>query len=135
MLSHFSNELRSIARDVLNSTSDDKNVLRDTLEMCYSHSLHASGTLDSDNYFVPLGEASLQWPYDPDFESEDYYEDEDRIAIDDGYAKAFRVRCERKSEKEGQHREHWIRFWVLALIKCPDGPTLFLFASKPSFSL
>jgi hypothetical protein len=120
MLSHFSNGLRSIARDVLNSTSDDNNVLRETLEMCYGQALHASRTLHSDNYFIPLGEASLEWPYDPDFESEDYYEHEDRIAIDDGYAEAFRVRCERKSEKERQQREEWIRFWVQALSKCPN---------------
>lgn len=125
MLSHFTNELRSIARDVLNSTSDDNNVLRDTLEMCYGQALHASGTLHSDNYFIPLGEASLEWPYDPDFESEDYYEHEDRIAIDDGYAEAFRVRCERKFEKERQQREEWISFWVQALSKCPNGSTLF----------
>ncbi|KAJ5288310.1 hypothetical protein N7508_011085 [Penicillium antarcticum] len=125
MLSHFSNELRSIARDVLNSTSDDKNVLRETLEMCYGQTLYASGTLHSDNYFIPLGEADLGWPYDPDFESEDYYEHEDRIVMDDGYAEAFRVRCERKSEKERQQREQWTEFWVQALSKCPDGPTLF----------
>ncbi|KAF7136918.1 hypothetical protein CNMCM5793_006580 [Aspergillus hiratsukae] len=125
MLSHFHNKLRSIARDVLNSTSDDSNVLREILEICYNQALHTSGTLHSDDYFIPLGEASLEWPYDPDFESEEYYEHEERLAVDDGYAEVFRVRCERKSEKERQQREEWIRFWVQALNKCPDGPTLF----------
>ncbi|KAJ5392773.1 hypothetical protein N7465_011747 [Penicillium sp. CMV-2018d] len=125
MLSHFTDELRSITRDVLNSTSDDNNVLRVILEMCYDKALDASGILHSDNYFIPLGEASLESPYDPDFESEDYYEHEDRIAIDDGYTEAFRVRCKHQSEKERQQREEWIRFWVHALNKCPNGPTLF----------
>ncbi|KAG9257184.1 uncharacterized protein F5Z01DRAFT_647920 [Emericellopsis atlantica] len=124
MLSHFDDKVKSIARDVLNSAGDDTNVLREILEMCYSQSLHTSGTLHSDNYFIPLGEASLEWPYDPDFESEQYYEHEDRAA-DDGYAAAFRLRCERKSESERKQREEWIRFWVSALGNCPDGPTLF----------
>lgn len=87
--------------------------------MCYGQALHISGTLHSDNYFIPLGEASLAWLYDPDFESKDYYEHEDRLAVDYSYAEAFRVRCERKSEKEGQQREEWIRFWVQALSNCP----------------
>lgn len=121
LLSHFDDELRSIARDVLNSTSDDSNVLRETLEMCYNQALHTSGILHSDSYFIPLGEASLEWPYDPDFESEEYYDHENRLAVDDGYAETFRMRCERKFEKERQQREEWIGFWVQALSKYSDG--------------
>jgi len=70
------------------------------LELCYSQSLHTSGTLHFDNYFIPLGEVSFEWPYDPDFESEEYYEHEDRLAADQGYAEPFRVQCECKSENE-----------------------------------
>ncbi|KAJ5281509.1 hypothetical protein N7478_006881 [Penicillium angulare] len=66
MLSHYTAELRNIARDVLNSTGDDSNVLRETLEICYGQGLHTSGRLHSDKYFVPLGEANLEWPYDPE---------------------------------------------------------------------
>jgi len=117
--------LRSIAQDVLNSTSDDSNVLREILEMCYNQAFHTSGTLHSANYFIPLGEASLEWPYDPDFESEEYYNHEDRLDTDDSYAETFRMQCERKLEKERQQEEEWIAFWVQALSKCPDGPTLF----------
>lgn len=125
MLPHYTTELRSIVRDVLNSTEDDRNVLRETLEMCYGQALHTSGALHSDNYLIPLGEASLEWPYDPDFESEDYYEHENRLDIDYRYAEAFRVQCERKCDNERRENEEWIRFWVQALGQCPDGPTLF----------
>lgn len=100
ILSHFDGELRSIAQDVLNSTSDDSSVLREILELCYGQSLPTSDTLHFDNYFIPLGEASLEWPYDPDFESEEYYEHEDRLAVDSGYVEAFCVQCECKSENE-----------------------------------
>ncbi|KAJ9129615.1 hypothetical protein NKR23_g12500, partial [Pleurostoma richardsiae] len=88
ILSYFDDELRSIAQGALNNTSDDSSVLREILELCYRQSLHASGTLHFDNYFIPLSEASLEWPYDPDFESEKYYEHENRLA-DEGYAEAF----------------------------------------------
>lgn len=125
ILSSFDDELRSIAHDVLNSTSDDSNTLREFLEMCYRQALYTSGTLHSDNYFIPLREASLEWPYDPDFESEEYYDHENRLDVDDGYAKAFRSRCERKFEEERRQEEEWIGFWAQALSKCPDGPTLF----------
>ncbi|KAJ5558482.1 hypothetical protein N7535_008695 [Penicillium sp. DV-2018c] len=89
MLPHYTTELRNIARKVLNGTGDDGNVLRETLEQCYGQALHTSGALHSDNYFVPLGEARLEWPYDPDFESEEYYEHENRLEIDENYAEAF----------------------------------------------
>ena len=125
ILSYFDGELRTIARDVLNGASDDSSVLREILERCYSQSLHTSGALHYDNYFIPLSEASLGWPYDPDFESEEYYEHENRLDVDEGYAEAFRVQCERKSENERKQREEWIGFWVRALSECPNGPTLF----------
>ncbi|KAK3299582.1 uncharacterized protein B0H64DRAFT_102348 [Chaetomium fimeti] len=128
-LSYFDGELRSIAQDVLDSTSDDSSVLREVLERCYSQSLHPSGTLHYDNYFIPLRESRLEWPYDPDFESEEYYDHEERLAVNEGYAEAFRVRCEHKYESESQNErkegEAWIGFWVRAFSQCPNGPTLF----------
>jgi hypothetical protein len=129
MLSHFTNELRSIAGNALNSTNDHNSVLREILEMCYKQAHCYSGTLQSDDYFIQLGESSPEWPYDPDFESEEYYEHDDRIVIEIGYAEAFRKQMEHKSEQERQERQHkkqeWIRFWVQMLSRCPDGPTLF----------
>lgn len=123
-LSHFDVELRSIARSVLDSSSDDSSLLREILELCYNQSLRPSGTLHFDNYFIPLNEGRLGWPYDADFESEEYYEHEERLG-DDVYAEAFRIRCERKSESERKQREEWIGFWVRAISTCPNGSTLF----------
>ncbi|KAJ5736771.1 uncharacterized protein N7483_001896 [Penicillium malachiteum] len=130
ILPRYTNELECIARNVLDSTGDDNNVLRETLEMCYDQALCTSGTLHLDNHFISLGEASLEWPYNPDFESDDYYDHENRLDIDDRYAEAFLAQCERESklnkrERERQENEEWIRFWVRALGQCPDGPTLF----------
>lgn len=91
MLSHFNEELTCIVQDVLNGTSDNSNVLREILETCYYQAINTSGTLHSDNYFIPLGEARSEWPYDPDFESEAYYNHINRLDADKSYVEAFRV--------------------------------------------
>ncbi|KAL3264530.1 hypothetical protein ABHI18_000643 [Aspergillus niger] len=124
MLLHFSDEVRRIIRNVLDdANTDDCSVVRKILEKCYDQSLRASGTLHPAEYFDSLEEASLEEPYDPDFESEEYYEHENRLAIDDSYADALRVQCERRAEREQHQREEWIGFWVRALRECPDEPT------------
>ncbi|PYH65527.1 uncharacterized protein BO88DRAFT_471416 [Aspergillus vadensis CBS 113365] len=124
MLSHFSDEVKRIAGNVLDDeTTDERSVLRIIMEECYAQALCTSGTLHSDKYFEFLEETSFEEPVDPDFESEEYYEHENRLAINDSYAEAYCVQCERKAERKEQQREEWIGFWVRALSKCPDEPT------------
>lgn len=60
ILSHFDGEVRSIAQNVLHNTSDNSNVLRKILELCYSQSLHIFSTLHFDNYLISLDKASLE---------------------------------------------------------------------------
>jgi hypothetical protein len=67
-------------------------VLWRVAEECYSQATKPLGKLDAENYFAPLEEAYLQWPYDPDYESKEYYEHENRL-----YAAAFREREQRRS--------------------------------------
>ncbi|BCR95666.1 uncharacterized protein AKAW2_20606A [Aspergillus luchuensis] len=124
MLSHFSDEVKRIAGNVLDDeTTNESSVMRRILEECYAQALCDSGTLHPNKYFKSLEETSFEEPYDPDFESGEYYEHENRLAIDDSYAEAYRVQCERKAERKEQQREEWIGFWVRALSKCPDEPT------------
>ncbi|KAJ0418665.1 hypothetical protein BJY00DRAFT_314815 [Aspergillus carlsbadensis] len=125
LLSHFDDQIMGIAREVLDSTSDESHAAREILERCYDQALDHSGALHVDNYFVPLGEASLGRPYDADFESEAYYQHQERLYSDEGYAKAHLARYEREAEQERRQKEEWIGFWVQALSRCPDGPTLF----------
>ena len=125
MLSHFDEQIRSIVRDVLNDASYRNCVPWKIAEECYNQAASYSGALHSNNYFIERDEACLEWPYDPDFEAEEYYEHEDRLEIDDDYAKAMEERMERKREEREQEEQSWIDFWVLVLHRCPDGPTLF----------
>lgn len=134
LLSHFDSKLSSIVKGVLEKSTDtdhdgSSGVIREVLEKCYSQSLDPKGTLHVDSYIIEQNEASLAWPFDPDFESEEYYQHQDLLDLDEGYARSFRLRCEEKAMREEEEKrrkcEIWMRFWVGALSKCPDGPTLF----------
>ncbi|RAH58279.1 hypothetical protein BO85DRAFT_448338 [Aspergillus piperis CBS 112811] len=134
MLSHFSDEVKRIAGNILDDeTTNESSVMRRILEECYAQALCDSGTLHPDEYFEFLEGTSFEEPYDPDFESEEYYEHENRLAIDDSYAEAYRVQCERKAERKEQQREEWIGFWVRALSTCPDEPTTLFYPPASRF--
>ncbi|KAK4109385.1 hypothetical protein N656DRAFT_692126, partial [Canariomyces notabilis] len=124
LLSHFDARLKSIARDVVsNSTIDEESVLREILERCYSQAVDAHGALNCNDYYIPLDYPVN--PYDPDFESEQYYEHEDRLDIDEVNAAWFARECERRANNPEKREEEWIGFWFQALGNCPHGPTLF----------
>jgi hypothetical protein len=124
LLSHFDTKIKDIVREVLNKTSD-QNVLWRAAEECYKQAISPSGSLHADDYFDPLEEACLEWPYDPDFESEEYYEHENRLDVDEDYAAAFQVKAKRRSEARRKDRQGWIDFWIRVLNNSPDGPVLF----------
>jgi dsDNA-specific endonuclease/ATPase MutS2 len=57
LLSHFTDELKSIARDFINRARDDETVLSRIIEVCYNQSLSCSGVLHHDRYSIPLRRA------------------------------------------------------------------------------
>ena len=124
ILSHFDKQIRDIVREVLNNTSD-RDVLWKVAEECYNQVTSPSGDLYADDYFVPLEEACLEWPYDPDFESEEYYEHENRLGMDEGYTAAFQKQTQHRSEARRKDRQSWPEFWIMVLNNSPAGPTLF----------
>jgi len=129
LLSHFDGKLRKIIKHAMHNTINEETAMREILERCYSQVVDPHGTLNCDDYYLALEEACLGWPYDLDFETEAYYEHEDRLGADERYAARFRVETERYFERQMQNQknreERWISFWVQALANCLGGPTLF----------
>lgn len=130
LLSYFKSDIKAIVQGVLSSAvSGEPRFLR-VLEKCYKCALDDMGVLSCDRYFDYIDEVSLASPYDPDYESEQFYEHEDRLQIDQKYAARIEAERERKYTELLIEREHtervWIGFWSQALQKCPGGPTLFL---------
>jgi hypothetical protein len=127
LLLHFEHELKAIIKDTCEDAGWDQNPMISILEACHNQAL--SGDLNVENYFTPLYEANFASPYDPDFESEEYYEHENRLQVDDDYAEAESVRRQRRSDEriknEMRTSRAWIRFWVRMLHGCQGGPTLF----------
>lgn len=104
LLSHFDANIKTIVRNTINTHSDQSVLWRVAVE-CYQQAASPSGALHDDNYLIPLEEAHLQWPYDPDFESEDYYEHEDRLDVDEEYAAGYRAQAERNAARRSEaHR-------------------------------
>ncbi|MCJ1395427.1 hypothetical protein MMC18_008313 [Xylographa bjoerkii] len=124
LIQHFDIQIKDIVRKVLSDTSD-QNVLWKVAEECYKQATSPLGSLHADNYFVPIEEARLGWPYDSDFESEEYYEHEDRLDLDEHYAAAFQKRIELRSEARRKDEQSWVDFWLRVLNNSPAGPTLF----------
>ncbi|EDN93604.1 hypothetical protein SS1G_09471 [Sclerotinia sclerotiorum 1980 UF-70] len=125
ILSHFDKEIRSIIQSVLKSSSDNHCILWKIAEECYNQATITYGKLHPDNYFITRGEASLQWPYDPDYQAEEYYEHEELMQADQGYARMFEEKFQRMLEEERRNKQSWVDFWVAVLNNCPNGPTLF----------
>ncbi|KAF5875133.1 uncharacterized protein Bfra_003586 [Botrytis fragariae] len=123
MLTHFDEQIRSIVRGVLDNSSDV--ILWKIAEECYNQASSYSGSLHTDNYFVPHDEALLERPYDPDYQAEGYYEHEDRLLIDQNYAKSIEEQTQHRREEREREEELWVDFWVFVLGRCPNGPTLF----------
>ncbi|KAH9876392.1 hypothetical protein J1614_003871 [Plenodomus biglobosus] len=89
LISHFESAIRDIVQEVLKSTSS-RDVLWRAAEACYEQAISPAGSPHADDYFDPLEEACLAWPYDPHFDSESYYEHENQLLVDEDNAAASR---------------------------------------------
>jgi hypothetical protein len=81
--------------------------------------------MHEDNYFDLLEETCLEWPYDPGFDSEEYYEHEGRHLMDDSYAFVFQIQADRRFDAPMQERQSLVELWINTLHTMPNGPTLF----------
>ncbi|GIZ48700.1 hypothetical protein CKM354_001175000 [Cercospora kikuchii] len=125
----FKDDVKYILDEVLGANKDNETALRRVLEECYSQSAQSSGSLHASRWLAEQAESFLETPYDPDFQSEHYYEHEDRLANDENYAESWRVRREQESKQRERDDEKitasWVRFWRYQLRSCRDEPTLF----------
>ena len=51
-----------------------------------------------ENYDIILDEAALESPFDPDYESEQYYEHQSRLDVDENYAAMTRYNAKLKAD-------------------------------------
>lgn len=129
LLKFFGAPLEKIVHRVLSIVIDHDSTLRRVIEECYKQSVDKNDTLHVNQYYDSLEEIWLESPYDPDFDSEMYCEHENRLHVDENYAKVHYQRQERLNEEMVERRKNlcykWNALWLYALVRSPDGPTLF----------
>jgi hypothetical protein len=128
LLSHFDKQIRDIIKKVLHDNRD-REVLWRVAEECFNQITSNSGKLGTCYYFDKMDENTLEWPYDPDFESEQYEEHHNRLEVDKVYAadhqKALDKRFKDREDVSVMERKCWLEFWMRVLNGSPAGPTLF----------
>ena len=109
LLSRFDGQIREIIREVLNNTSDLE-VLWRVAEKCYKEASSRDGILHAD---------------DSDFDSEEYYEHEDRLDLNENHDASFQKQPKQNDKAKRKRRQSWTDFWIDVLNDSPAGPTLF----------
>jgi hypothetical protein len=129
LLEHFKSEIKAIIRTTLDTYGYHADAHRKILEQCYFGTCDRNGPLHSQFFFAVQDESSLQSPFDPDFQSAEYYEHENLLEIDEHYAKSHSIRQERLYASRANHRnrtqQSWTGFWLEMLEASDHGPTLF----------
>jgi hypothetical protein len=130
LLNHFKNIIQRIALEIITADVDADEMLWRTAEECYEEAFWPNGALSSSDYYDQQEETYSEGPYDPDFESEEYYEHENRLACDENYANMIQenslIRHRQEQRGETACNEMWINFWGDALQHFAGSTTLFL---------
>ena len=127
VLKYFRTMIEELVHDHLDSASEGRNRkdLIAILDKCTAEV--EDGDLSAQNYYDDMAERALEWPYDPDFQSEHYYEHQDRLEIDEGYAEMTRHNAELREDQDRRHRRDgqtaWVSFWQSARELASTGPT------------
>lgn len=124
LLIHFDRDIKNVIRTVTDTHSDQSVLWRVAVE-CYQQAASPCGPLHINNYLLPFREASLQSPFDPDFESEEYYEHENRLDCAEAYRAQAEYNAEVRSAAHRRYTDMWPGFWISAINQSPRGPTLF----------
>ncbi|KAJ3548779.1 hypothetical protein NM208_g839 [Fusarium decemcellulare] len=127
LMPYFKEPIKAIVRSVLDESNDEASALWKIVEECYNEAVRPSGTLKCANYYDSL--RGLARPYALGFVREKLHAHENRRIVDEDYAedgrRIPRENMQRKTRAREQEKQVWINFWVRALSRCPDGPTLF----------
>jgi hypothetical protein len=112
ILTHFESRIERIVRDYLDSHSQGRS--REDLIAILDRFIVKvdNGDLAAEEYHIELDERALESPYDPDYESEQYYEHQNRLEIDESYAEMSRYNAKIKRDTTRRHRRDEKAEWV-----------------------
>ncbi|KAF4636105.1 hypothetical protein G7Y89_g1980 [Cudoniella acicularis] len=118
--------MKRIVEDSLNSYSSQGRSRKDLIAILDKCAEEADGELAVEGYHIEVDERALESPFDPDFESEQYYEHESRLEIDEGYAEMTRYNAkirENATRRHGQKdKAEWVSLFKTARELASTGP-------------
>jgi len=127
ILTHFRTRIEQIVQDHLDShlQGRSREDLIAILDKCMAEV--DDGDLAAEEYHIEVDERALASPYDPDYESEQYYEHQNRLEIDESYAEMSRynakIREDATSRRRGDEDAEWVAFLQSAREVASTGPT------------
>lgn len=125
MLTHFDDDIRAIVRGFRGASEDGTCTMWRVVEERYKQACDYGSDLHASDYNSMMDETALELPYDPDYDTENYYEHENSLLVDEDYAEDHHERQERAYETRKRNEQDWVSFWLDVLHACPKGPTLF----------
>ena len=126
ILSHFGTRIEQIVQGHLDSHSQERSRedLIAILDKCIVEV--DDGDLAAEGYYIEVDERVLESPYDPDYESEQYYEHQSRIEVDESYAEMSRHNAKFRKDATRRHRREeeaeWVSFLQRAREAASTGP-------------
>lgn len=105
LLAYHKGSIGSIVEDVLKSGGDSDTALLRILEECYLETLDHSGLITVDKYIHLPAEIHPDLIFDLGYESEGYWEHENSLKVDKGYAKAHFLSVEQDYERTEKRRQ------------------------------
>lgn len=103
ILGHFETRIERIVKDFLDSHSSQGRSRKDLIAILNKCVKEVDGELAVEEYHIEMDARALGSPFDPDFESEQYYEHQSRLDIDEGYAEMTRYNA--KIQKDATRRQ------------------------------
>ncbi len=127
ILTHFRTRIEQMVQDHLDShlQGRSREDLIAILDKCMAEV--DDGDLAVEEYHIEVDERALASPYDPDYESEQYYEHQNRLEIDESYAEMSRynakIREDATRRRRGDEDAEWVAFLQSAREVASTGPT------------
>jgi hypothetical protein len=112
ILTHFEAPIKRIAKDFLDLHSQKGRSRSDLVAILERCTEEVHGELAVEGYHVEVDERALESPFDPDFESEQYYEHQSRLDIDESYAEMSRYNAKIQKDVTKRHRQKEEAEWV-----------------------
>ncbi len=133
ILGHFESRINRIVKGSLESYSSQGRSRKDLIAISDRCVEEVDSELAVEDYHDAIDERAFESPFDPDFESKQYYEHENRLEIDEGYAEMIRHNAKIQKDATRRKRQKDKAEWVSLFKTARDLASTFYTSPKASY--